>query len=707
MPRQVIPACDPSQLIAFDTETHLFGAGDLATGLVCASSAVWWSNGPEGSLHPSKQEAIKAAYRILLREDAVIVGANIAYDFAVLANADPAILPLIMRALDEGRVWDVLIAQQLDAIAGGHLGTMPDGSPLRSPSTGKVMKRYSLELVTELMLGRKDAKENDTWRTSYALLEGVPVEKWPYTARQYPVDDAVNTLEVAVAQLERPLRNLDNLPAQCRAAFALHLGAAWGIRTDGTKVDKLAAEVEKLHAATEAKFQAAGFLRQDGTKDTAKIKELVERAYVGAPPRTPAGAVSISRDTLLESGDELLAELADNEPEKIRNTYLPFLREGVERPINLRPNVLVASGRTSYEGLIQLLPRGHGVRDCFTARPGYVFCSTDYSAIELCTFAQVQLWLFGCSIMAATINATGDPGGLHTAFGARLAGLTFEELKERIKNKDKQAKNYRQAAKAGNFGFGGGMGPAKFVFAKRSKSEGVTVAPDGTVYSGIRFCILLDGAERCGEVKVNQWNGRPCPIVCERCCKAAAELRKQWFTQWPEVKEYFDYVTNSLDNPENYEAEILSLAPLERVNAHSQVYVNGVWRDVGFTRVRGRVDFCNGANNAFQALAADGGKHALWNVVKECYTVPSSPLYGSRPIMFVHDEIFAEVPEDHAHEAATRLSEVMVESMREYTPDVTIKAEPALAKIWTKSMEAVYDANGRLIPWTPTEKKEK
>ncbi len=38
----------------------------------------------------------------------------------------------------------------------------------------------------------------------------------------------------------------------------------------------------------------------------------------------------------------------------------------------MRGNVLVESGRASFEGLVQLLPREGGVRECFKARDGWV-----------------------------------------------------------------------------------------------------------------------------------------------------------------------------------------------------------------------------------------------------------------------------------------------------------------------------------------------
>ncbi len=385
----------------------------------------------------------------------------------------------------------------------------------------------------------------------------------------------------------------------------------------------------------------------------------------------------------MESGDPDLMAFGESEAEKVRDTYLPFLESGLDRPITLRPNVLVASFRTSYDGLIQLLPREGGVRECIRARGAwsgspidYVFCSVDYAALELCTLAQVCYWLFGRSQMMETINATGDPGSLHTAFAAHLAGKTTEEMITLVKAKDPNAVKYRQAAKAGNFGFPGGMGAAKFVLSKRKKSEGKTVAADGTEYPGIRFCILLADAERCGIEKVTAWKDRPTPPICRACVELVErELRPAWFKQWPEIKEYFAWV-------------------------NARVEAGGEFPCWGTESIRGGLDFTSGANHSFQNLAATGAKYALRKVTRECYLDRSSALWGTRPIFFAHDEIVAEQPAKTAHLAGPRMSEVMVAAMKEYVPDVAIVAEPALMRAWYKAAEAVH-VDGRLVPWEP------
>ncbi len=740
--------------VAIDLETFLIQPGVLAPVPVCGSSA------DEGGQSVFGIDTTQATYGLphTVRESELIIGAHIAYDFGVSAAHGLVSLEDIFKAYDEDRVYDVLIAQALDAIATGHLFKDPrTGGVLRDPTNGKLSQRYSLAICTDLTLGRVDAKKNDEYRLRYGLLAGLPMAEWPEEALQYPKDDARNTFDVAMAQLgettrpegaiwpgKEPLQNLHDLPAQARAAWALHLASMWGFRTDRARVEALAARVDGDHEKALAAFKPLGFIREDGSEDTAVVKKAVALAYgasgtcarcggtgkvlstsgtstkrlinckggtapdgssfgcdgtgfdLGTAPslvRTPAGGVSASRDTLTESGDDtLMAYGMVSESEKVRGTYLPFLQSGLDFPINPRPNVLVESGRTSYSDPTQTFPRSGGLRECIVPRPGSVFCSIDYSAIELCTLAQACVTLLGKSRMAEVINETGDPGSLHTSLAASMLGISFEELRARVKAKDSVAIGYRQAAKPAGFGFPGGMGASTLVLANRKGVAGVTPCENATGfvkimedgkerlvhgYQGVRFCVHL-GADRCGAAKVTEWKGKVIPPTCKACIESAEDLRAQWFKQWPEMKEYFAIVSRQVENTGRIE----------------QLF-SGRVRDVSTGPGNG---FTSAANGYFQGLAADGAKAALYAVSKECYLDRESPMYGARPIFFNHDEIFSEIPLAIASNAAKRMTKVMIDTMRTVVPDVTVAAEPCLMWRWSKDAQTLYDVDGELIP---------
>lgn len=727
---------DVDRFVSWDLETFKIEDGVLAPPPVCASTARLEGGVVSGRLvvggesHASKVAAVVEHARELHADlGVVVVGANVAYDHGVAAAADPALLPAIFRAYAEGRVFDVQVAQALHAIRSGDCGRDPrDGRPLGHDDAG----RYSLVLCVELVLGRTDAKARDLWRQRYGLLADVPVEDWPADARQYPVDDAENTLEVAVAQVRGggrgftpgPHENLDDMAAQAESAWALHLGAMHGLRVDPERVRDLRARVERDHKAFVERF--ARFFKSDGKEDGPAVKRAVAVAYgasldvkcpecfgggkvlskktgakVGCPtcggtglefagvPRTPAGGVSKDKDTLAESGDADLVAYSANEPEKIRSTYLPWLEKGLDRPLILRPNVLVSSGRTSYDGLIQLMTREGGVRECVRARGPwcgspveYAFVAVDYAALELCTFAQVCLWVLGRSKMAEMIREVGSPTVLHTAFAARIAGQSFDDFSKRLKASDLIATRLRQVSKSCNFALLGGMGAAKFVLTQRKANAGETIAPDGKRYPGTRFCIVLGGDERCGETRIVEWRGRQIPAACRKCVEIANDLRSSWFAQWDEVRPYHDWVSQMVD-----------------AGGEFPCFVPDGYGGWTASRTRGGLDFTNGANNGFQALAADGAKAAKRALVREIYLDRASVLRGSRLVFFVHDENMLESPLELGDASAHRVVSVMEGRMQDYVPDVPIKAEPSLMFRWSKSAKARKNVVGELVPW--------
>jgi DNA polymerase-1 len=433
-------------------------------------------------------------------------------------------------------------------------------------------------------------------------------------------------------------------------------------------------------------------------------------------PRTDKDGIAAGRDVLIESGDELLMEFAEaGESDKVVKTYVPAL-EG--KPVlTLKPNNPLETGRVSYSGTEQTFPRQvgarlaealrevrkrnaelndkrhvpYGVRDCLVpSRPGWVFYSVDYEGGELVTHGQSCKNLVGFSVMGDALAAGAN---VHGALGATMMGLDYAEFMHRLKVlKDKRVADFRQAAKPGNFGFPGGMGAAKLVEQQRKPGGSIpdTPHPNGPSlvwdtesqawvpgYRGVLFCVLVGATDRCGVEKTTEWKGRETPPLCIACIKVAEHIRETWFRQWPENKPYFDYVSRIVDD----------------VGEVVQHYSG---------RIRGGVDFTSAANGYFQAFLADITGRAQCRVWHEQYVDRRSVLYGTRSILFAHDELFGETPEDIAADAANRVAEIMVEEFREACPDfaAACKAEPALARRWYKSMSPVF-VDGKLVPWEP------
>lgn len=159
--------------------------------------------------------------------------------------------------------------------------------------------------------------------------------------------------------------------------------------------------------------------------------------------------------------------------------------------------------------------------------------------------------------------------------------------------------------------------------------------------------------------------------------KQAEDLKKEWLKKYPEMVKYFRHIS-------------VLVGPAQ----------NGSVRLRKSGRIRGGVWFTNAANTYFQGLTADGAKAAMYEVSRECYSVPESPLYRSRVVFFVHDELILEVPDHLITGAAKRLQAVMCEQMARYTPDIPVTAKPHAMKSWYKNAEATWQ-DGELLPWSP------
>ncbi len=790
-------------MISYDSETFPIEPGIPAPKGVIGS---WW-DGDDGLIEWHADSLVRLEQVLITNE--LLALANGAFDFAVALRDRPDLIDLIFSKYERGEVWECFVGMALHAIAEGHLFLEADGSPMQPRNAqgkreGKANQRYNLTLIAWQVLGIANSKANDEYKLRYRELIGIPFEQWPESARQYPIDDARDTWQIADKQ--QVFKNQGMIiryipgtspsdPAtfsfgwthhthHARAAFAMHLASVWGLRCNAADTEKLAAQVEadtkdqiialinggkalikneegiKEEITVLGGCLKTGYVTKNkrvpnpakpgktmyqvvtefdaeeyGKENRRVIKRRVVVAYGGnedglcptcngageiksprsnadvtcgeyfritepdaegksverwsdhnearktcdgtglripyTVPRSDGGGVSFNRDCLEESNDPDLELLAEIGPlETVRDRFIPWLREGARIPLNTRPNVLVETTRASYDGIIQTLPRKHGVRECVEAREGYVFCSVDYNALELSTLAQVCLWVVGYSMMGKAINEKKD---LHSVLAAQMTSAHYDPFLARVKAEEQQATDFRQAAKAGNFGFGGMMGAAKFTLTQRK--------------NGLRMCRLM-GREPiggCGSEKIYEWKKRPCAPSCAACVQCSAELKSAWGDTWFEMKEYFGWITGlpGMDDEEHRDSGII------------------VSPGTGF--IRSKISAPSAANHCFQHLAAMGAKHALWNVSRECYVRKlGSPLYGSRVVLFLHDELIAEVPKSVAHWAGYRMAEVMVNSMREFVPDVHVGAEPALMTRWFKAAKAVHDPVTKLlVPWYP------
>jgi hypothetical protein len=664
-----------TRIVTWDLETLLIRPGLRAPPPVCG---VFEEPGA-APLLLAKDDAMDTLEQHL-DAGSILIAHNGAFDFGVACYYRPHLFKKVFQAYRDGRVRDTQLRQRLLDIEAGLAAKNDEEGMMVFRQKGGQQIRSGVSLADLVYFyfdrdRRAQKKDPNSPRLRFQEVDGLPVSQYPKEFLDYVMADGSDTWAVFCAQ--DPSGSHTGAPLvdeveQCRAAFVLHLMSCRGFVTDRAAVAKLKNEVWAKHEALQKKFREEGFYKAEKlsaedrrnnrapdftapdkkgvvkgwkyVRNMEVIKERVQAAYRAQgldAPQTDKGATKTDSDALDLSGDPLLQEFGAGGPNNtIRNVFLPTLELGTSTPINTDFNVLVSTGRiSSARPNLNNIPREGGVRECFTARPGFYLCSVDYDCAELRSHAQVNLWLFGRSAQAEFFqnDPTGDP---HLELAASILGISTEEAKARKKLGDKEIKGVRQMCKALNFGLPGGMGVDR----------------------------LIESARKGYNVKMT---------------REEAQLRKrQWLERWPEMREYFDYVSTTVGLGG---ATIMQMRPGGKPH-----------------RKRGDVGYCDGANSLFQGLTADAAKHAAFLVSEECYCDETSPLYGSYPVGFLYDEVLAEVPIEKAHEAAHRLAEVMCKGAQEWLPDVPVTASPALMKVWSKLAEAVYDDKGRLIPWEPT-----
>jgi len=619
-----------TRIVGVDTETHLIAPGRLAPKLVC----VTLYDGDTRQIY-TREQGLEPMRALLSDPTVGLVAHNAVFDFLVLHRAYPSLRPLIWGAFANDRVCCTLVAEKLRRIAAGTLRFCPK------------IKRAPMFRLSDLVfyhLGERVTGKtgDDVWRLRFAELDGLEVSKWPREARDYAIEDAVYVWRVFHKIAAYPGFPLPTFGDQMRAAWALGLMAAWGLRTDPVEVAKLENKLRENVSKWVPRLQEAGLLRANGTKNDGAIRSRVLDVLGSDCPRTPKGKPSSANATLLASGDDALTSLAAlNREQKLLTGFVPILWQATEHPFSPRWNVLVASGRTSCgakdnPGNLQNQPREGGVRRCWVPREGWVYAAADYAVAELAALAEVLLTLYGKSAMADALIA-GRKLHLHT--GAAILGWSYERMVATYADKTHpdhaQAKRGRQFAKIANFGLGGGLGVSAFSAYARA--------------SGIDLTI-----------------------------EQANKIKGVWLSLYPEMRRYFAQVSLTVSY-----ADVAVSHPI-----------------TGF--VRGDLSYCVLANHYFQHLVSAGAKRALWQVAREAYGIEPSALTGTRPVSFVHDEIIIEVRESEASDAAKRLSSVMVAAMQTVIQRVPITAEAALMRRWYKDAQPVYDQNGGLMPWQPT-----
>ena len=366
-----------------------------------------------------------------------LVFANAPFDIDVLRKFTEDKY-LLKEQIERDRIFDVNILYRLWHLATG----------------GDVPRKYGLSKISQELLGQELDKNEDV-RCNFAEYKGTPLQEIPKAFLEYGASDVIATFYCFIRlRLEISKLNTSTMLShhiQLLGALALNRMYKNGIGFDEERASALLTELNSKLEVLHAKMSAYGFVK--GIKgNQAAYNYVIE--FSGLPlPKTDQGDYSMKESDLEKYSDNpfIASFLEYKRTEK--TTF--FIRKLQGSRVHPRYDILKNTGRTGCSSPnIQQLPRDGDIRSMFKAREGNTLLITDYSAIELATLAQHVYTNFGSSVMRNKIN---DGADLHKYYASVLFGVP----------EDKVEKWQRQAAKAANFGFPGGLGIETFIqFAK-------------------------------------------------------------------------------------------------------------------------------------------------------------------------------------------------------------------------------------------------
>jgi len=600
------------------------------------------------------------------RVEGPIVAHNGAFDWSCISAMNPEYI---------ARVYNLFFQNKLECTYLRTLIFLNASGQFKTLGQAKVQLEHGKFGTTSLVgacayflnLDLSEDKDHEV-QVTYHKTIGYPFSQWfsdpilePY--RKYLIQDVMHITDlykeqsrrgtVKLLQTHEDINIFSEAPRRAAFHYALSMASAWGLCVDAEAVGELRVKAEdevslaadnlvaaslavELQGAARDKALAKGKLpiKIDQKAMRKRILEAFQSRGL-TPPYTSKNTVKTSRAVLLASRDPLLKRWADVGTQKtIWSTFVPALEKSF------------ASG-----GVINTRFFPYSETGRISARNPNLLNPPREGGIRECIVARKGCCFVFCDYEANELRVLSQV--LLDEFGqSRLAELyqkdpTFDPHTymacKRLGIPYEEGKR-RKSAKVKEF------------IDQRQLMKSCNFGFPG----GMAARTFIDFAKAGYNLDVTE--------------AEAVELKDFFFSQFPEVKSY-----------------------LTRIGARVNTYGGqGYIRRVG--RLSGNRGFCQLANFYFQGLAAEGGLTAFTRVSALAYTDPQSPLYGTRPVLFVHDEIIIESPLHKAHDAAMELKRLMEYSMALYTPDVPSLAEPTLATRWWKGAYQKFDDAGRLIP---------
>jgi DNA polymerase I-like protein with 3'-5' exonuclease and polymerase domains len=261
-----------------------------------------------------------------------------------------------------------------------------------------------------------------------------------------------------------------------------------------------------------------------------------------------------------------------------------------------------------------------------------VFVSIDYGSLELCSVAQQIFNNCGYSTHLTQINSGAEPTDLHSFLGVKIYNeykdhdMSYEEFVQKLKDGDKEIKNFRTLAKPVGLGFPGGLGPKTMV-----------------EFAAITYGVKLSIAE-------------------------ATRLKTIFYNTYPDFAKFMQKTS------EKYKT---GRRRCDGGGKYSDEYTYTIG-----SRTRTGCTFTNFANGyLMQSLSSDGAKIALYDTYKFLFGKSQGAI-----VNFIHDEIIFELKDGLLLEKNTEeLSYIMIRAMQKVMPNIRITVEASImTDRWSK-----------------------
>jgi DNA polymerase I-like protein with 3'-5' exonuclease and polymerase domains len=620
--------------VVFDCETHPVTHTLKAPPIV--SLAAWASDGSTGGVSLwLREEGLDHLEGWLREPEVVFIGANIAFDMTCACASRPSLLPLIVQAYEAGRVQDVQVMERLLQIG--------KGAPRQKVALDKLVERHLGKDVSHW-------KQGDVWRTKYDQLDGVPLEIWPSDAREYAVLDVEWTRDVYREILKKLVRQMKTAEKRCaqymvrtreelpdligeiehqtRAAFVLHQPHVSGVRTERGRVRELRERTQVEFSDYREIAKKHGLVRANNSKNEAAIRDALTE-YIN------------------DHGAKHLIEQTPGGQLSIKSKILKLCTE------------------PGGEGLLALGQSGKSEKlltaflDPLLALP----TNTVHSRYNVLVDSGRT------SAFGPNVQQVSRDGGLRECYVARpgcvFIGSDYDTLEMRslaqVAYRRFGASDMRDALIEGkdlHLDFAAELMAISYLEAQRLKDAG-----DATVKENRQFAKVGDFGFP-GGLGVRTFVEYAANFGVFITEAQAQDLKQRFLKKWREMRLYFQDASNA-SKVEPRQLKIIQ----------------------GLGRVRGNITYTRFCNTWFQGLAADGAKEALWEVQKACWD-PESPLYGSRIVLFIHDEIVIETRESSKRwtlqQKGEELDRCMVRGMQKWIPDVPITSGYVVMRRWSK-----------------------